>query len=229
MIDISIPGNHLATIVMDIAAVLILIGVLYYTKLYRKRDRLDDRLYFWMVVITMIVAISDAIVYIVDGSKIPGAFLLNVLGDNVFYIAFEILAFLLFTYLDLRNHKDVKITEKRWVLYSIPAVISIIMTLANNFIHFIYWVDPATNTYNQSGLHNIIYVAPLLYSILALVVVWNINKKVIWLFVLLFFVRIVFGNIIADVSTTGIVMSTVLVFVHIHQMRLPFYEEVWSK
>lgn len=50
-----------ATVVTDIAALLLLISVLIYTGTYRKRGKFEDRLFFAMIILDMVSAVSDAL------------------------------------------------------------------------------------------------------------------------------------------------------------------------
>ena len=222
---LNISELHYATLLLDIAAVCIIIGVIHYTTIYRRRGTLDDKMYFQMLIITIICAVSDGITYVIDGSGIPGMSVLSVICNDIFFITFELMLAILAIYLDHHVHMDDAVTKKRARLFLIPAVIEIVLILANTFSHFLFWVDPVTTEYYSGSLYILVFVAPVVYCALGLISIARINMATIWMFALLVAVRVFLGNILSDVSSTALLFAITLVFIHIHQMRLPFYEE----
>ena len=61
---LNISELHEASLIMDIAAVFLLIGTIIYTTIYRKRGHIDDKLFFYLIVDTLVMAISDGITYV---------------------------------------------------------------------------------------------------------------------------------------------------------------------
>ena len=51
------------SVIMDIAAFFLLIGMMVNTRLYRQRGRIDDRIYFYLLVLNMVVAVFDTAIY----------------------------------------------------------------------------------------------------------------------------------------------------------------------
>ncbi len=216
---------HQATIIMDAAAIFLLAGVWVNTTIYRKRGHLDDVLYAQLLVINIIMAISDAITYILDGGSVPYGALISVICNYVFFGTFELFCGILAVYLDYRVHTDLTITKKRKWLLLAPAIAMLIMLGANIFFRFLFWVDTDTSKYFQYPLYSLVFLAPAIYAVLGLYYLFRINYKVIWMYLLLLVIRVFFGNIMQGVSSTALVFSIGLVFVHIHYMRLPFYEK----
>ncbi|MBO6215378.1 MAG: hypothetical protein J6N76_07565 [Lachnospiraceae bacterium] len=61
----------MATVIVDLAAIFILFGMISYTSIYRKRNLISDRVFFAMIVTDIVMAISDALTYVLDESSIP--------------------------------------------------------------------------------------------------------------------------------------------------------------
>ena len=215
---------HRATLIMDVAAVLILLGIIVYTDIYRKRGLVGDRLYFDLLLVTLLMGISDAITYIMDGSSIPFAAAISIICNNIFFLTFELFSGFLVVYLDYRVHKSVELLKKRQKIIMIPALAMSALILINNVFRFLYWVDPATNEYYQYPLYTIIYIGPLIYAVYCVYLLAKIDAGVIWLFLLLIAIRVFLGNILSGVSSTALVYAMGLCFIHLHYMRLPFYD-----
>ncbi len=221
----NISELHQASLIMDAAAIFLLIGTAVYTTIYRKRGRTIDRIYFALLVITVIMAISDGITYVLDGSTVPNSAVISLACNNIFFLTFELFCGLVIVYLDDSIHSDSEMALKRALIIMIPAIIMMVMILANNFGRFLYWVDPATSEYYQYPLYTLVFAGPILYAVWGLYYVIKIDVKVLWLYLLLIAVRVFFGNIMQGVSSTALIFSMGLVFIHIHYMRLPFYDE----
>ncbi|HAB93485.1 MAG TPA: hypothetical protein DCF49_01760, partial [Lachnospiraceae bacterium] len=63
----TLPDGTAGSVIMDAAALFFMSGILIYTALYRKRGRLDDKLFFGMVLTNMALAASDATAYLLEG------------------------------------------------------------------------------------------------------------------------------------------------------------------
>ena len=222
---LNISELHEASLIMDIAAVFLLIGTIIYTTIYRKRGHIDDKLFFYLIVDTLVMAISDGITYVLDGGSVPYGALISLVCNYIFFISFELFCGLLAVYLDYRVYQNVDALKKRGTVLMIPAVIMMVMIIANIFGRFLFWVDPQTSEYIQYPAYSLIFVAPAIYVILGIFYCFKLDFAMMWIFVLLLLVRLFFGNLMRGVSSTSLIFSMVLVFIHIHYMRLPFYDD----
>ncbi len=223
MFNISVL--HQGTIVMDAAAVFLLLGVWVNTTIYRKRGHFDDVMYAQLIIMTIIMSISDACTYVIDGGTMPHGAIVNLICNYIFFNSFELICGMFIVYLDYRVHRNLDITKKRKWLIMIPTFAMNLLFVANIFFRFIFWVDTSTCEYFQYPLYPLIFIGPAIYALWGLYYLFRINYKVIWLYVLLLAIRVFLGNILQGVSSTGIIFSMGLVFVHIQYMRLPFYEK----
>ena len=222
---LNISDLHLASLLMDAAAMFLIIGTMASTYIYRKRGRMVDKLFFIMLVIDMVMAISDGITYVVDGATISGVGILSIVCNNIFFLAFEAMCGVLAVYMDCRINADKPYSQKKAIKILLPAIISFVMILANNLVHFLYWVDLSTNEYYQYPLYTLVFVAPVIYMIYVIYALYRIDRSIVWIFIVLIVVRVFFANIMQGVSSTALIFAMGLVFVHIHYMRLPFYDK----
>ena len=145
----NISELHQATILMDTAAFLLLIGIWVNTTIYRKRGHFDDVLYAQLIIITVIMAISDAISYVLDGGSVPHGVLMSMICNYTFFISFELFCGMLAVYFDHRVHSDTAVSKKRIFILMIPAIAMVLLHIANIFFKFLFSVDMDTNEYFQ--------------------------------------------------------------------------------
>ncbi len=222
---LNISELHLASIIMDSAAVFILLGMIVYTGLYRQRGRIDDRLFFWLSIIAIIMSVSDAITYVFDGGTVPGSALISLIFNNVFFITFELFAGMVVVYLDYHLNRKEEKFGKRGLIIMIPAMLSVVMILVNNIVHFLYWVDFSSNEYFEYAAYPAVFAAPLIYAVIAAVFVLRIDKRSAVVLAILILLRVVSRFLLQGVSSTAVIFAMGLVFIHLNVMREPFYEE----
>ena len=217
-------ARDLTDLVLDVAAALILFGMIHYTSHYRKRGRIDDKIYFGMLVITILCALANAAASAVDGIFGTGADALKVALNDIFFIAMDLSFCVMTVYFDQRSRKENALSKKRICVLSLPAVFTAIALAVNHRTHFIFWVDRTTGRYTELAHFYIIYLAPVLYAI-AILVVCRWNKGALSVLILLILARSVLEGVMRDVSSTALFLAIVLVFIHINEMRYAFYDE----
>ena len=119
------------SIIMDVTSLFFMGGLLIYTSLYRQRGRLDDRLFFALVLVNMVLAVADALTYLWEGSANPSVRVLIMIGNIVFYAAFELFPYFYLLYLDFRVYGSKDRLRKLKVLYGIPCFVILAMLLLN--------------------------------------------------------------------------------------------------
>lgn len=222
---LNISEIHLASIIMDAASVLLLIGLIINTSIYRRRGRITDKLFFMLTVATLVMSVSDGITYVLDGSTVPGSALISLFCNDIFFICFEIIVGLVGLYMFHCIRHDDAFTIKYSKLILIPAAASIVMILINHFNPFLYFVDVTTNEYYSYPMYNLVFAAPVLYGIFIFISIIKIDARAVWLYVLIVIMRLYLGTILNGVSSTAVMFTIGLCFIHMHVMRKPFYEE----
>jgi hypothetical protein len=210
---------------MDIAAMLIIVGLIAYTSIYRRRGRMSDKLFFVVSLLTLIMAAADGVTYVLDGSSVAGAALISLIFNNIFFCLFEAFCGLTALYLYHRLREDEGVSKVMSGIILAPAAVMILMEIVNNFLPFLFYVDTVTNEYIEYPMYYAIFIGPAIYAVFAVWVIAQIDKSVIWLFLLLLASRLFLGSLFRGVSSTALVFAIGLVFVHIHVMGSPFYEE----
>ena len=221
---INLSTLSIATLIVDGAAVFLLAGLIIYSRLYRGRGEPSDRLFFAMEVLTIIMAVSDGLTYILDSSTIPKAYAVSYFCNTVFYLAFETIAGFFALYLLMRLKTPKPVSMKAAIVLLLPAAAMNVMVIANLFTRFLFDVNPLTNEYVSFDLYDLIFIGPAVYGGIILILLLRIDWTVVWLFLVLVSLRLFLGRILRDVSSTALLFAMGLVFAHIHMMGKPFRE-----
>ncbi|MBR4528678.1 MAG: hypothetical protein IKO80_00210 [Lachnospiraceae bacterium] len=212
------------TIIMDCAAVFLLVGMIVHTSYYRRRGSAADRIFYGMLIVDIIAALADGLNFSLERSPHPAAAGLIIAGDTVFTMAFETLCFMLVLFLDVRAYGFSQERRRKWNLYALPFVITIPVILGNVFFGYLFTIEPGT-IYQYGGYYNLIFVAPAIYTVLAVILIARIDRHLVPMFLLMLIVRVYGGNFARGISSTPVVFAVGLAYVHIHMMNHTFYEE----
>ena len=212
------------SIIMDAASLFFMGGLLIYTSLYRKRGRLDDRLFFAMIAVNIALAVADGTAYLLERRIVEFAGSAISVCNIVFYAAFSIFPYLYMLYLDYRVYKDTKRIRKRKLVGGIPCFLLLILLLANLKTGWLYYVGEG-NIYYFGPYNNLVFLPVAIYFLVSLYLVYRINPRLILLALLLLASRIAFGRWFRSISSTAFIYTLFLVCTHIYVMNRPLNEE----
>ena len=217
------PGTA-GSIIIDAVSLFFMGGILVYTARYRKRGRLDDRLFFIMVVTNLVLALSDGIAYLLEGNPASAARYLIITANILFYAAFALFPFLYMLYLDFRAFEDKARIRKIKLVAFVPCLIQVVLLVVNLFTGWIFTVSEDT-IYHPGPLNDLMFIPAILYVLVSLYLVTKINVRLVFLGILIILTRIAWGIWFRDISSTAFTYTMFLVCTHIHVMNRPLYEE----
>ncbi len=220
---LNISELHLASIIMDAASIFILAGLLIYTRIYRRRGHLDDKLFFHLTVIALVMGVADAVTYVLDGSTVANSALISLICNNIYFITFELFAGIIAVYMYYRVGKKKLEIVRIGTFVMIPALVTCVVILINNFARFLFWVDPSTNEYVEYPAYPVVFIAPAIYILFFVVAVFRQEKKAVLLLAILLAVRLISGFFFRGVSSTGVIFAMGLVFMHLYEMKQNFF------
>lgn len=213
------------SIMLNAAAVFIVLGMIWYTAIYRRRRRLSDRLFFRMELLLVVLSVSDLVVYLVDGNTAPWAETLNSISNLVFFISFALFCGVFALFFTQNAVGGLENNGKKRLLLMLPAYAESVLFLINAFTGMFFYVDRATGIYTRSAHYGLLYIIPLFYAGLSVIMIIKIDPGIVWLFFLLLAVRLILGVVHNGVSSTAICFAIGMVFTHVHVILRPFYEE----
>jgi hypothetical protein len=225
-----LSATNIGTIIMDGATVLLLVGMMLYTKRYRERGRSGDKLFFGMMILVLIAALFDGMNFFLEESPFAFKGGLLIFGDTVFSLAYEIFPFLYILYLLCLRHWDEKKIAKRRIFFAIPAAVAVLIVLGNALMYligqkgYLFYIDEA-GAYQYGAYYDIINIIVGIYLIFILYELCRINLRYLLAVVILVAARVGLRMIIRGVSATSFVLAVFLVYAHIQMMNDEFYEE----
>ncbi len=213
------------TLLIDTASVLFLVGMLVYTSLYRRRGRLDDGLFFVMILTDLILSAADAVTYVLDGSSAAFAREGMITGNLIFFTAFELFPYLYYLYVEYRQGTPREKLRKIKLWYAAPLAAMLAMLLASPKTGWIFSIDES-NTYYSGPLNLLIYV-PFGLCFLASLCCLIRGKRwhLVLLGMLLVVIRVAMGIWAREISSTSFTFALFLACAHIHAMNQPLMEE----
>ncbi|MBR4500301.1 MAG: histidine kinase [Clostridia bacterium] len=212
------------SVIINAASLFLLAGLLFFTDLYRKRGLPDDKMYFALIIVNMALAAADILTYMVDGTGYNIARLVMIVGNLLFFTAFEVFPCLFYFYLDYRANHDIERLKKRLPWAVIPLMLILVILVVNLFTGWIYTVD-VHGVYHSGPLNDLVFIPAVFYLVFSLFQVRKISVLLVFLGVMLALVRVIWGVWFRDISSTALTFTLFLVCTHIHVMNQPLLEE----
>ena len=220
---LHISYTNVATVLVDISALFFLLGMIPCTHIYRKRNRLSDRLFFAMILTDIVMAVSDAAVDILSESSFLWAPGVVVFSGSVMNISFAFMSLFLMHYLLCFLPEGDEIVVKWFKPSLIPAAVTVLFVIINAFTGIMFYVEKGTGAYLHGPLYYIMAVPFILYALVGLFVLWKINRLGILLFVILVVTRLILEVLFTGVSSTAFVFAVVLVYAMVGAMNRSFH------
>ena len=212
------------TLIMIFSALLLLTGILIYTAVYRKRGRLEDRLFFYMILANAVMVVGELLSFLLELTTLPLVKEIMILGNTVFYITLTGFPYLLLVYVDYRIDQD-KTRLRKWkLLYSIPCVLVILVMLINLKTGWIFTIREG-NVYHSGRYANWVFLPPLIYFLLSLFKLFRANKRLAVIGLVLIVIRLFWQLWFPEVSSTSFVFALMLVCTRLYEMDSPLLEE----
>ena len=217
----------IGTIILLAASMLLMGGILVYTSLYRKRGHLDDRLFYYLVLVNIAMTAGAGLSYLLEFSAVPLTRQLMILGNTAYYIAVVFFPYLLYVYFDYISGPDKGRLRKKKLLYGIPCVLVVLVMIVNIKTCWIFRVD-AGNAFHPGPdtLRFLVTVPMWFYLALSMIKVYKVSKRLAALGILLILCRLILAIWCPSISSLPFIYTLFLVCIHLYVMNQPLYEEV---
>ena len=212
------------SIIMDVSSLFFLCGILNYTSLYRKRGRLDDKLFLTMIVVNMIYAAVELMSYLQEDLKISHMRGLMIVENTVVYAALVLFPYLFLLYADFRARRDWQRIQHIWLLYGIPCLIYFAIIGINLKTGWIFSINEGCQ-FIDGPIDQIVFIPILFYFTVTLFRVCRINKRLLFLGLLIMVSRMAWDVWYTPIQSTSFIYTLFLAFAHIHVMNQPLAEE----
>lgn len=215
--------------------VICLIMLLFISNASRRHTKilLAERYFLEMSLATAILLISDIIWPLVNGVKLPGFRLLNIIINLVYMVLTGFIGFLWIVYVDFKVRRRLDSSHyKRVTMFSIPMLVLLALTLTSPKTHILFYIDE-NNCYRRGKFMGIRLCVMILYvlwaAVLTLVGIKRQKTKqkkdemrallqftffpLIGIFMQLFYLNLPF-------TAVGISLSVLLVFINVQNKQI---------
>ena len=211
-----------ATILIDGSTVFLLLGVFLETSIMRKRNREDDKLFFILLFLDIIMALADIPSYLIDKREFPGGRIINIASMTVFYVAMAFLCMAFLHYFIVRFvGMDSSVSKKKHTPFFVPGLLVEVLLIVNIFAGFFFNVDE-NNYYHHGILYIPFMVMMFAYLIAGFIIIaryrTGMDKKTlipVWIYVLPVVVGLVVPFVFGGISLTSIGCGMSIVFTHL--------------
>ncbi len=215
--------------------VICLIMLLFISNASRRHTKilLAERYFLEMSLATAILLISDIIWPLVNGVKLPGFRLLNIIINLVYMVLTGFIGFLWIVYVDFKVRRRLDSSHyKRVTMFSIPMLVLLVLTLTSPKTHILFYIDE-NNCYRRGKFMGIRLCVMILYvlwaAVLTLIGIKRQKTKqkkdemrallqfiffpLIGIFMQLFYLNLPF-------TAVGISLSVLLVFINVQNKQI---------
>lgn len=155
----------------------------------------DEKLFFHMVVLSLLLCTAEAVSFCLDGQTFPGARVLYLLLNCLLFLLGMAFTFLWTIYVDYKLFEDRRRLSKRYPLLALPVVVVSLLILANLFTP-VFFTLSEDNVYSRTPMSALLYVVVGGYLAYTVALVYRSRRKVkryLFLPVLIFLTPILLG------------------------------------
>lgn len=155
----------------------------------------DEKLFFHMVVLSLLLCTAEAVSFCLDGQTFPGARVLYLLLNCTLFLLGMAFTFLWTIYVDYKLFEDRRRLSKRYPVLALPVVVVSLLILANLFTP-VFFTLSQDNVYSRTPMSALLYVVVGGYLAYTVALVYRSRRKVkryLFLPVLIFLTPILLG------------------------------------
>lgn len=217
-----------SSFIMDLTTLFLLLGIWLSTGVMRRRGRRDDRLFFRLLGLNAIVALSDMAVYYYyfkDGTGMVES-CIQTAALSVYFLAILLFSMFFLCYVDARFFAEKSRIKDRWKLLTIPFWAMAVLFMVNLFTGSLFSYDETGNIYSYGPLYVLIYAVLAFYIFYALSLILSFNRNYkykklipIWLYFLPMTACMAAPFLFGGVSMAAVGILSGIVFTHIGSMQ----------
>ena len=196
MLNIDSVGN----LTFNVSALIISITCIFYTMMMQQKKNAQNKMYLLMIVIVMIDALADIGCEVVIHAVWPVAVRLSLynLFRSVYFLTHFAIAPLFALYVLLFCGVSFRFSGKARLYLSLPFWLMEALVVVNPIFNCVYYIDRNMLFHRAWGVYAAYFISGFytLFSIIALVMYWNILIKTKQYAITYFFAIVVVGTII---------------------------------
>ena len=215
---------NIVTIILDVSAIILVLGILRQTRFMRQSGRESDRLFRSMLIFTCVMAVGDIGGYLTMDQEDAILIGLQNISMTVFYIALTMLVMLWFDYCSFRFRDREQVVKIGVRPAFIPGVLVLGIVFINNSTGLFFRIDEMGH-YHREILFLPIYVVYAVYLIAGFVYIGKYRtaeKKVLiplWLYIAPIVVSGIVTFAVGEISMAALGTALIIVFTHLGTMN----------
>ncbi len=215
---------NIVTIILDVSAIILVLGILRQTRFMRQSGRESDRLFRSMLIFTCVMAVGDIGGYLTMDQEDAILIGLQNISMTVFYIALTMLVMLWFDYCSFRFRDREQVVKIGVRPAFIPGVLVLGIVFINNSTGLFFRIDEMGH-YHREILFLPIYVVYAVYLIAGFVYIGKYRtaeKKVLiplWLYIAPIVVSGIVTFAVGEISMAALGTALTIVFTHLGTMN----------
>lgn len=190
--------NLPAIIVSNAFGIALLIILLISSQHNVSRDFLDNKLFFTMILMNIVLCVCEPLAFIIDGKIFIGSIFLSKLINSLLFIGNMVFSCIWAIYAHYKLYRDSKRLKRAYPIIAIPAAVISIMSIASCFKPILFTVD-SNNIYHRTNLVVISYIVTYSYLVFGVIMIYLGQKKsgkYLFLPAMIFMVPILIGSIV---------------------------------
>ena len=168
--------NMYSVYIPDGISVAILLILFYVARTKFLRNRMEDKLYSYLVLGIMLGSITDMLSFAIDGKVFWGSRVLNYIANTYLFSANMLLPFFLLVYVDLCLYGDPGRITKKYKVHIIVGAIFIALNIVNYFIPLTYYISEQ-NVYERKPWSYLYYAVIVFYCVSIIVALFRYEKE----------------------------------------------------
>ena len=191
-------GSYAEVLVANGSGFLLMALVLHYSARTIRIGLLEDKIFNYMALCTMFLCVCETLAFCIDGQTFAGARIGNYLVNEVLYITDVLFSVLCALYADFKVYEDRVRLKRRAVPLSLPALVILVLILANPTIGWCFTVSDE-NVYARGSLFFLVYAVTYFYLFLGVLTIYFNRKRAgryMYMPVIVFVLPVVLGSLL---------------------------------
>ena len=248
---LHINYQNMSEILLDIITLFFISGMILYTRVYRKRGRLCDKLFFVALILNVMMAVSDMMVALFNQSSVPCAGVIIRICATLLQVTVAMESYVYVLYLMSLLDNSESVIKKFYKPAAIPGLAMIVVMIANIFGEFVFSVDPragaftfedltdifdteddiiiyvdsGVGAFNLENHYYLIIIGLVIYFSIGQVLFWHVNKTAILMFVIYAVSCYILAVIMPGISVAPILYAVILIYTLVGAMNRAFFSE----
>ena len=219
-----LSGGNIGTVILDYASLMLLIGILVITTPYRKRGRIEDRLFFYLILANLALVFGEILSNSLEYLSYSFVRESLILGTTLLYCLLVVFPYLLLVYIDYCMEPDNARARKTKLLYGIPCFLHLFVMVINLKTGWIFSIGSGNEI--LPGAAELTIIPVWFYLAIQLVKLYRLNRRLCVPFLMLNLTRLLWDLWVHGISSSSLFYTLYLIIMYLYVMNRMQKKEV---